>query len=102
MKNFLRGLGFLAISLVVGEVIKRLLTSRFGEAAAGKLGRPELATHAGAASVSKEARRAVGLVKTLTGPRPQDRAKAVVEDRQPGWVGLARDASEMLLAAGAV
>jgi hypothetical protein len=102
MKNFLRGLGFLAISLIVGEVIKRLLTSRVGEAAAGKLGHPEFATLEGAASVSKEAKRAVGLVKTLTGPKPKVVEPAVVEDRQPGWVGLARDASEMLLAAGAL
>ena len=102
MRNFLRGLGFLAISIVVGEVVKRVLSSRIGMSAADKLGRPELATLEGAASVSKEAKRAVGLVKTLTGPRLKTEVRPVVVERVPGWVGLARDASEMLLAAGAL
>ena len=102
MKTFLRGLGFLALSLIVGELVKRLLASRVGTAAASKLGHPELATLEGAASLSKEAKRAVALVKTLTGPKPAVLERPVVAvPRAPGWLGLARDASEMLLAAGA-
>ena len=49
-----------------------------------------------------EAKRAVALVKTLTGPKPGIVERPVKPDRPPGWVGLARDASEMLLAAGAL
>ena len=102
MKSFLRGLGFLALSLIVGELVKRLLSSRVGSATAHRLGRPELATIEGAASVSKEARKAVGLVKSLTGsPRPIKETVLSIE-RAPGWVGMARDASEMLLSAGAL
>lgn len=102
MRNFLRGLGFLALSLIVGELVKRFLSSRIGTAAVGKLGRPELATLEGAASVSREAKRAVGLIKTITGPKLPIESRPVVVARAPGWVGLARDASEMLLAAGAL
>ena len=101
MKRFLRWVGFLALSVVIGELIKRLLASQVGSAAATKLGHPELATLEGAASLGKEARRAVGLVKTLTGPKPAVVEQPVAVPRSPGWVGLARDASEMLLAAGA-
>jgi hypothetical protein len=102
MKNFLRGLGFLALSLVVGELVKRVITSPVGKAAADKIGRPELATLDGAASVGREARRAVGLVRTLTAPKSPSVELPVAAEREAEWVGLARDASEMLLAAGAL
>jgi hypothetical protein len=103
MKRFLRWVGFLALSIVIGELAKRVLASRAGSAAATKLGRPELATLEGAASLGKEARRAVGLVKTLTGPKPAVVERPLVAvPRTAGWLGLARDASEMLLAAGAL
>ncbi len=55
MKNLLRGLIFFALSLVLGEVVRRLLVSRLGEALVTRLGRAELATAEGASAASKEA-----------------------------------------------
>ena len=102
MKNFLRGLGFFALSLVVAEVVKRVVTSPVGKAAAEKIGRPDLATIDGATSVGREAKRVVGLVRSVTAPRAATEERLVAPEAEPGWVGLARDASEMLLAAGAL
>ncbi|HLZ06980.1 MAG TPA: hypothetical protein VKT80_00170 [Chloroflexota bacterium] len=102
MKNFLRGVGFFALSIVVAELVKRVVTSPVGRVAADKIGRPDLATLEGAAAVSREAKRAVGLVRTLTTPRAATVDRPVAQEREPGWVGLASDASEMLLAAGAL
>jgi hypothetical protein len=101
MKGILRTVGFFALSLVVGEIVRRLLTSRAGEAVTEKLGHPELATHEGASAAAKEAKRAIGLIKgVVSGEIKQPERPNVVA--QPGWVGIARDASELLLAAGAV
>ena len=102
MMNFLRTLGFFAISIIVGELVRRVLSSRVGAAAVGKIGHPELATLEGAASVSKEAKRVVGFVKTATAPKTAKLDEPVALPRSPGWVGLALDSSEMLLAAGAL
>ena len=102
MLRFLRGLGFFVLSMVVGEVVKRLLTSRMGDATMNKLGQPHLATDKGAAAASREAKRAVGLVKQVTTPKSAMAQPIVPETGQPGWVSLARDSAEMLLAAGAV
>lgn len=102
MKNILRAVGFLALSLVVGELVKRVLTSRAGESAMTRLGRPELATVAGAHAASKEAKRAVGLVRRITAPKSAEPEEPVVPAGTPRWALVARDAAEMLLAAGTV
>ncbi len=101
MKGFLRAAGFFVASLIVGELIRRLLTSRVGESLAGKLGHPELATHEGAGTASKKVKRAIGFVRSLVDNK--ERPIEVPElGPPPGWVGIARDASELLLATGAV
>lgn len=101
MKNLLRGLAFLIGSFVVGEVVRRLLSSGAGRAVADKLGHPELATMEGASAAGKEAKRAVGFVKSLTNPAPAP-PPSVVRPTGPYWVGIARDSAEMLLVAGSV
>lgn|GEM_PF-6395020 len=105
MKNILRSVGFLIAGFLIGEVVQRLLRSGPGKSITGSLGHPELSTCDGAEVAKKDARRAVGVVKGIVeqataGPvvqPPRPRAPAV-----PGWVLLARDAAEMLLAAGGV
>jgi hypothetical protein len=101
VKGIPRGIVFFALSLVAGEVVRRLLTSRLGASAAERLGRPELATYEGASAASKEVKSAVGFVRTLTESKPVA-PLALTGPRSAGWVGVARDASEMLLAAGAL
>jgi hypothetical protein len=102
VKGILRGLAFFAISLAVGEVVRRLLTSRLGTSAAQRLGRPELATHEGASATSKEVKKAVGFVRALIEGKAPAAMPLPARSRSAGWVGVARDASEMLLAAGAL
>jgi hypothetical protein len=101
VKGILRSLAFFAISLAVGESVRRLLMSRVGVGAASRLGRPDLATFDGANAASREAKKAVGFVRTLTSGKP-----ALVMPSptvgSSGWVGIAGDASDMLLAAGAL
>jgi hypothetical protein len=101
VKGLVRGLGFFAISILVGELVRRVLMSRAGRSATERLGRPELATYEGASAASKEAKKAIGFVRALTSPKPPAAVEAR-PDRPAGWVGIARDAAEMLLAAGAV
>jgi hypothetical protein len=100
--RFLRGIGFFVATLLIGEVVRRLLMSRLGGAAAERFGRPELATFEGANAASSEVKKAVGIVRSLAGGRAAAETTGPVVPPQTGWVGIARDASEMLLAAGAV
>lgn len=102
MMKLLRGAAFLVISLILGEIVKRVLYSGAGEAVTNRLGRPELSTLEGATEAGKEARRVVGFVRTLTEPKAAAEAPMVVAPRTPGWVGTARDAAELFLAAGAL
>jgi hypothetical protein len=100
MPSFVRGLAFFVGGFLVSELVRRLLLSGAGRAVAERVGHPELATFEGAHAASKEAKRAVGLVKQITQPPP-----ALVEPAPPvapRWVGVARDSAEMLLAAGGV
>ncbi|MGH2460211.1 MAG: hypothetical protein ACRDIY_15250 [Chloroflexota bacterium] len=99
MKNFARGIGFLVLSLVIGEIIKKLLTSRLGRTVLGRAGHPELATLEGANEASKKVKQGVDLARSLTREEqpaaPRERASV-----GPRWARIARDASEMLLATG--
>jgi hypothetical protein len=101
MKNFLRTVAFFAASLVVGEIVRRLLMSRPGRSVADRFGHPELGTCDGAGAAAGEARKAVGLARTLMEAQSQTPPAAPVRTGPP-WVRLALDASEMLLAAGGV
>src|SRR5947209_6660776 len=100
--KFLRGIGFFVVTLLIGEVVRRLLMSRFGGAAASRLGRPELSTYEGASVASKDVKKAVGFARSIVEGRASPLPARSEQPRQPGWVGTAKDASEMLLAAGAV
>jgi hypothetical protein len=100
--KFLRGISFFVATLLVGEVVRRFLMSRFGGAAASRLGRPDLATYEGASAASKDVKKAVGYARSIVEGRASPLPARSEEPRQLGWVGTARDASEMLLAAGAV
>jgi hypothetical protein len=102
VKGILRPIFFFGLSLAIGEVVRRLLMSRLGTSTAERLGRPELATYEGANAASKEVKNAVGFVRTLTEGKPLMPPLALTSPRFAGWVGVARDASEMLLAAGAL
>ncbi len=99
MRNIIRGIGFLILSLVVGEVIKRLLTSRAGRAILGRAGHPELATLEGAGEASKKIKQGIELARTLT-MEPPPAVSHVQPPTGPRWARIARDASEMLLATG--
>src|SRR5213082_836222 len=101
MSNALRGIGFFLATLLVEEVVRRLLMSRFGQGATNRLGRPELATYEGASAAGRNVKKVVGIARTIAGGRQALEPKPEVTVR-PGWVGAARDASEMLLAVGAV
>jgi hypothetical protein len=101
VKGFLRAVGFFVASLIVGELVRRLLTSRVGESVAGKLGHPEIATHEGAGTASKEVKRVIGFVRSLVDNKELPISAPRLAP-PPGWVGIARDASELLLATGAV
>jgi hypothetical protein len=101
MKNILRGILFFVASFLIGELVRRLLTSGLGRSATSKVGHPELATMEGASAASKEVKRAVGFVKNITSPSPPPPPEPVARSG-PAWVGIARDSAEMLLAAGAV
>jgi hypothetical protein len=94
-------MAFFAISIAVGEVVRRVLMSRIGSSAVERLGRPDLGTYEGASAASKEAKKAVGFVRSLTTAKPPA-ALEPTRARPAGWVGIARDAAEMLLAAGAL
>ncbi|HEX5415906.1 MAG TPA: hypothetical protein VFZ25_09585 [Chloroflexota bacterium] len=105
MKGFLRSVGFLIAGLLLGELVQRLLRSGAGKAVTGKIGHPELSTCDGAELAKKDARRTVGLVHGLI--QRAEQAPGIPEPRPalptlPRWVTLARDAAEMLLAAGGV
>ena len=105
MNAILRSIGFLIAGFLIGEVVQRLLRSGLGKSVTETLGHPELSTCDGAEVAKKDARRALGVVKGIVEqaaegavvPTPRPRATAV-----PSWVLLARDAAEMLLAAGGV
>lgn len=101
MKNILRGILFFIGSFLVGEVVRRLLTSAIGRTVADRVGHPELATMEGASAASKEVKRAVGFVKTITSPPPTPEPD-LAASTAPRWVGIARDSAEMLLAAGGI
>lgn len=99
MKNFARGIGFLVLSFVVGEIIKKLLTSRPGRAVLGRAGHSELATLEGASEASKKVKQGIDLARSLA----REEQPLVPRERPPvgpRWARIARDASEMLLATG--
>jgi hypothetical protein len=100
VKGLIRAIAFFVISIVVGEIVRRLLMSGVGRGAVERLGRPDLGTHEGASAASKEAKRAIGFVRSLTSGNPP--AVVPTRSRQSGWVGIAADAAEMLLTAGAL
>lgn len=105
MKGFLRSIGFLVAGLLIGEAVQRLLRSGAGKAVSERIGHPELSTCDGAEVAKKDARRAVGIVNGLI--QRAESAPGIPEPRPavptlPSWVVLARDAAEMLLAAGGV
>lgn len=105
MTKFLRGIGFLVAGILIGEVVQRLLRSSAGKAVTEKIGHPELSTCDGAEMAKKDSRRAVGVVKSLiqrAEEAPGIPEQKVVIPEVPRWVILARDAAEMLLAAGGV
>lgn len=105
MNSFLRSIGFLIAGFLVGEAVQRLLRSGAGRAVTDKVGHPELSTCEGAEIAKKDTRRAIGVVKGIVAqaaevpPPPMSRRPAPAV---PTWVLLARDAAEMLLAAGGV
>ncbi len=102
MTKAIRGIAFFLITFAIGEVVRRILMSRPGEAASDRLGRPELSSYEGASAASKEVKKAIGFVRSLATGRESKEVKPVEAVRATGWIGIARDASEMLLAAGAV
>lgn len=87
--------------MLVEEVVRRLLMSRLGQGATNRLGRPELATYEGATAAGRNVKKVVGMARTITDGRQAREPKPEATER-PGWVGAAREASEMLLAVGAV
>ena len=101
MRNVLRGIGFFLATVLVEEAVRRLLMSRLGQGATSRLGRPELATYDGASVAGRNVKKVVDIARTVTGGRHSIGPKPDAIAR-PGWVGAARDASEMLLAVGAV
>jgi hypothetical protein len=105
VNGLLRSIGFLVGGFLIGEAVQRLLRSGAGKAVTEKIGHPELSTCDGAEVAKKDARRAVGVVNGLI--QRAEAAPGLPEPRPavptlPGWVTLARDAAEMLLAAGGV
>lgn len=101
MKNLLRGIGLMLLSLVIGEIVKKTLTSGPGRALVGRAGHPELATMEGAQEASKKVKQGIELARSLT----REEAPALPRPRPPTgprWVGIVRDASEMLLATGSL
>ena len=102
LKNIARGIGFLVLSFVVGELVKRLLTSGLGRGLTAKLGHPELATHEAADEASKKAKQAIGIVDSLTHPKPRPVTKLEAQPRTAGRVRTAQDAAELLLSVGSL
>ena len=102
MKNLLRGLVFFALSLVIGQVIKRALTSGAGRSLLGRLGHPELATLEGAEAATQRVKQGIEVVRSLAPGEQKVESPRVPEPAGPGWVRTARDASEMLLVSGAL
>lgn len=102
VKGLLRALGFLALTIVIGEILKRMLTSGPGRALLGRLGRPELATPEGAEEATKKVKQGIGLVRSLS--RKSEKVAAPQEHLSTGprWVRIVRDAAEMLLGTGAL
>lgn len=99
MKNFVRGIGFLVLSLIVGEVIKKLLTSRPGRSVLGRAGHSELATLEGATEASKKVKQGIEFARSLA----REEQPLVSREQPPvgpRWARIARDAAEMLLVAG--
>ncbi len=102
MTKLVRGLGFLVLSLIIGEVVKRTLTSGPGRGLLGRVGHPELATLEGADAASKKVRQGIDFVRSLT---PRGQKEAAPRERPlpvPRWVRIVSDTSEMLLATGGV
>ncbi len=102
MKNLLRWLAFFAFSLIIGQVIKRALTSGAGRALLGRLGHPELATLEGAEAASRKVKQGIELVRSLAPGEQKVEVPRAAEPAIPGWVRTVTDASEMLLASGAL
>lgn len=102
MKNLLRGIAFFALSLVIGQIIKRALTSGAGRSLLGRVGHPELATLEGAEAASKKVKQGIELVRSLAPGEQKVEVSRVPEPAIPGWVRTVKDASEMLLASGAL
>ncbi|MBX6770712.1 MAG: hypothetical protein IRY83_03235 [Chloroflexi bacterium] len=100
MKNLIRGIGFFLLTLAIGEVIKRGLTSRPGRALLGRAGHPELATLEGASEASKKVTHGISSLRSLF--RRPSRLAAATERPAAGaaWIRMIRDAAEMLLATG--
>ncbi len=102
MTKLLRGLGFLVLSLIIGEVIKRALTSGPGRGLLGRVGHPELATLEGADAASKKIKQGIEFVRSLASPKQQEVAPRERPPAGPRWLRVVSDASEMLLATGGV
>lgn len=99
MKGLLRALGVLALTIVIGEILKRVLTSGLGRALMGRLGHPELATLEGAEEAKKKLKQGIQLVRSLSRPEPEAAARER-PSASSGWLRTVRDAAEMLLATG--
>ena len=102
MNRTARGIAFFVGTLALGEIVRRLFMSRIGKVATERLGRPELATYEGATAAASNAKKAVGFVRTLVDGRQATDLVKDVPAAAVSWAGTARDASEMLLAVGAV
>lgn len=100
MKNFLRGIGFFVLSIIVGVIVKKVWLSGAGRWVMGRIGHPELANHEIADEASARAKDAVKLVRSLTNNQPPPAPTPRESTAAPQWVRTARDGAEMLLAAG--
>ncbi|HVB97410.1 MAG TPA: hypothetical protein VNG11_06730 [Chloroflexota bacterium] len=102
MKSLLRGIGFFALSIVVGMLVKKVWLSGIGRWVMDRVGHPELASHEMADEASARAKDAVNLVRSLTSSQPPAPPAPRETSAAPQWVRTARDGAEMLLAAGAL
>jgi len=102
VKGVFRWAGFLILSLVVGEVVKRALTSRPGRSVLGRIGRPEFGTLEGADEASKKVKQGIEFARSLSRGEPKQVVPRLAHPTGPRWVRVVRDASEMMLATGAL
>jgi hypothetical protein len=100
VRGLLRGVVFLVLSLAIGQIIKRVLTSRVGRSVLGRVGHPEFATLEGAEEASKRVKQGIELVRSLAPGEPKPEVPREREPVGPRWVRVVRDASEMLLVTG--